>query len=124
MIYRNPGFYFVEEDPYKDKVTIVSDLGFLWKIRDYIFNFPYYRCTFQLDILFDEKGVPHLTCYTNCPNSELEEYEILFFSSNASFPRIKNKLDFLLGYRLTVQHKYIKETITKIIYGIRSEKMG
>lgn len=124
MIYRNPGFYFVEEDPNRNKVTIVSDFGLLWKIRYRIINLIYYRCTFQPDISFDKKGVPHLICYTNCPNSELEEYEILFFGLNASALNIKKELTDLLGYRMTVSGHNIKETIKKIIYDIRGEKMG
>ena len=126
MIYRNPGFYFVEDDPHIDKVTIVSDFGFLWKIRYHLIDFSYYRCSFQPDVFFDEKGVPHLTCYTDCPNPELEEYEILFFCLNAPALNVKKELTNLLGYRMTVRgyRHNIKEVIKKIIYDIRGEKMG
>ena len=105
-------------------VTIVSNFGFLWKIRYRILNFSYYRCSFQPDISFDKKGVPHLICYTNCPNSELEEYEILFFGLNASALNIKKELTDLLGYRMTVHGYNIKEIITRLIYDIRGERVG
>lgn len=128
MIYRNPGFYFVESDPSVDMVTIVSSFGFLWEIRDILLNSGrYYGFAFQPDVLFDEKGVPHLICYANYHNSELEEYEIMFFGLNSPYINVREELINILGYRMTVRHRYvhnIKEAITKLIYGIRGEEMG